>query len=111
MADGAPRHLAEPQKRLGLSPLQLLFLVALLALAGITAVVALLSSDAGPGSRPAAGPTTRAQAATTAATTTTAPATTTTATSTTRPLRPTPGNLLPDMTEPEDSQRRAAQPV
>jgi hypothetical protein len=95
MADDAPRHLAEPQKRFGLSPLQQLFLVALLTLAGITAVVALLSRDAGTGSRPAAGPTTRAQAtttATTAATTTTAPATTTT----TRPLRPTPGNLLPD---------------
>ncbi|HWD42790.1 MAG TPA: carbohydrate binding domain-containing protein [Actinomycetota bacterium] len=96
MADGTPRHLAEPQKRFGLSPLQQLFLAALLALAAITAVVALLSRDAGTGSRPAAGPTTRAQAATTstAATTTTAPATTTTAT--TRPLRPTPGNLLPD---------------
>jgi hypothetical protein len=91
MADSAPRHLAEPRKRFGLSPLQQLFLVALLALAGITAVVALLSRDAGTGSRPAAGPTTRAQAATTAGTaapTTTAPAT--------RPLRPTPGNLLPD---------------
>ena len=99
MADGAPRHLAEPRKRLGLSPLQLLFLVALLALAGLPAVVALLSRDAGPGSRPAAGPTTRAQAATTAstaATTTTAPATSTTAIPTTRPLRATPGNLLPD---------------
>jgi hypothetical protein len=98
MADGAPRHLAEPRRRLGLSPLQLLFLVALLALAGITAVIALLSRDPGSGSRPAAGPTTRAQAATTAgtaATTTTAPAATTTATATTRPLRPTPGNLLP----------------
>jgi hypothetical protein len=92
MADGAPRHLADPRRRFGLSPLQQLFLVALLALAGITAVVALLSRDAGTGSRPAAGPTTRAQAAaTTAATTTTAPAT-----PTTRPLRPTPGNLLPD---------------
>jgi hypothetical protein len=97
MADGAPRHLAEPHRRFGLSPLQLLFLVALLALAGITVVVALLSRDAGTGSRPAAGPTTRAPATTTAgtaATTTTAP--TTTATPTTRPLRPTPGNLLPD---------------
>jgi hypothetical protein len=90
MADSAPRHLAEPRKRFGLSPLQQLFLVALLALAGITAVVALLSRDTGAGSRPAAGPTTRAQAATTA------PATTTTATPATRPLRPTPGNLLPD---------------
>jgi Carbohydrate binding domain len=99
MADGAPRHLAEPRKRLGLSPLQQLFLAALLAMAAITAVVALLSRDAGTGSRPAAGPTTRAQAATTAsaaATTTTDPAATTTATPTTRPLRPTPGNLLPD---------------
>jgi Carbohydrate binding domain len=93
MADSAPRHLAEPPKRFGLSPLQQLFLVALLALAAITAVVALLSRDDGTGSRPAAGPTTRAQAGT-AATTTTAPATT--ATPTTQPLRPTPGNLLPD---------------
>jgi hypothetical protein len=96
MADDAPRHLAEPRKRLGLSPLQQLFLVALLALATITAVVALLSRDAGTGSRPAAGPTTRSQAASTAVTTTTAPAASTTATPATRPLRPTPGNLLPD---------------
>jgi hypothetical protein len=91
MADGAPRHLADPRKRFGLSPLQGLFLVALLALAAITAVIALLGRDAGTGSRPAAGPTTRAQATTTAA-----PTTTTTATPTTQPLRPTPGNLLPD---------------
>ena len=74
MADDAPRHLAEPRKRLGLSPLQQLFLVALLALATIPGGVALLSRDAGTGSRPAAGPTTRSQAASTAVTTTTAPA-------------------------------------
>ena len=84
MAERAPRHLAEPAKRFGLSPLQQLFLVAMLGLAAITAVTALLIRDPGTG-RPAAGPaTTRAQAA--AITATTAPAT--------RPVRPTPGNLL-----------------
>jgi hypothetical protein len=84
MAERAPRHLAEPAKRFGLSPLQQLFLVAMLGLAAITAVTALLTRDPGTG-RPAAGPaTTRAQAA--AITATTAPAT--------RPVRPTPGNLL-----------------
>jgi Flp pilus assembly protein CpaB len=84
MAERAPRHLAEPAKRFGLSPLQQLFLVAMLGLAAITAVTALLTRDPGTG-RPAAGPaTTRAQAAATTATT--APPT--------RPVRPTPGNLL-----------------
>jgi hypothetical protein len=84
MAERAPRHLAEPAKRFGLSPLQQLFLVAMLGLAAITAVTALLTRDPGTG-RPAVGPaTTRAQAAATTATT--APAT--------RPVRPTPGNLL-----------------
>jgi hypothetical protein len=93
MAERAPRHLAEPAKRFGLSPLQQLFLVAMLGLAAITAVTALLTRDPGTG-RPAAGPatTTRAQAAATTATT--APAATTT--SATRPVRPTPGNLLAD---------------
>jgi hypothetical protein len=96
MADGAPRHLAEPSKRFGLSPLQQLFLVSMLGLAAVTAVIALLARDSGTGPERAAGPaTTRAQAA---ATSTTAAATTTTAsgTATTRPLRPTPGNLLAD---------------
>jgi hypothetical protein len=94
MAERAPRHLAEPAKRFGLSPLQRLFLVAMLCLAAITAVIALLTRDPGTG-RPAAGPaaTTRARAA--AATATTAPAATTTAPAT-RPTRPTPGNLLAD---------------
>jgi hypothetical protein len=93
--DGAPRHLAEPSKRFGLSPLQQLFLASLLGLAAVTAVLALLTRDTGGGAERAAGPvTTRAQAATTS---TTAAATTTTAgTTTTRPLRPTPGNLLAD---------------
>ena len=86
MAERAPRHLAEPAKRFGLSPLQQLFLVAMLGLAAITAVTALLTRDPGTG-RPAAGPaTTRAQAAATTATTTPA----------TRPIHPTPGNLLAD---------------
>jgi hypothetical protein len=99
MADGGtPRHLAEPSKRFGLSPLQQLFLVSLLGLAVVTAVIALLTRDRGGGAERAAGPaTTRGQAA---ATPTTAAATTTTAataaTTTTRPLRPTPGNLLAD---------------
>ena len=93
MAARAPRHLAEPPKRFGLSPLQQLFLVAMVSLAAITAVIALLTRDAGNGGRRAAVPgATRAQAATTATTTaavtTTAPAT--------RPIRPTPGNLLAD---------------
>jgi len=98
MAERAPRHLAEPAKRFGLSPLQQLFLVALLGLAAITAVIGLLTRDAGTGGRRAAGPaTTGAQAATTATTsrpaTTTAPASTAPAA---RPIRPTPGNLLAD---------------
>jgi hypothetical protein len=87
MADSAPRHLAEPSKRFGLSPLQQLFLVAMLSLAAITAIIALLTRDTGSGVRRAAGPaTTRAQAATTTPAATSAPATT----------RPTPGNLLAD---------------
>jgi hypothetical protein len=109
MADSAPKHLAEPPRRFGMSPLQQLFLVTLLSLAAISAVLALLTRDTGGGSRGTAGPaTTGAPAPTTAAgpgtTATTAPgASSTTAsgvTSTTvpaaRPIRPTPGNLLAD---------------
>jgi carbohydrate binding protein with CBM4/9 domain len=89
MAARAPRHLAEPPKRFGLSPLQQLFLVAMVSLAVITAVIALLTRDAGNEGRRAAVPgTTRAEAATTATTASTAPAS--------RPIRPTPGNLLAD---------------
>jgi hypothetical protein len=92
MDDSSPRHLAEPSRRFGLSPLQQLFLVAMLSLAAITAVIALLTRDAGTGGRRAAGPaTTRAQAATTAPPST---ATGTSAPATTQPIRPTPGNLL-----------------
>jgi hypothetical protein len=70
----------------------------MLSLAAITAVIALLTRDAGNGGRRAAAPaTTRAQAATTVTTTpaatTTAPASTASAT---QPIRPTPGNLLAD---------------
>jgi hypothetical protein len=98
MAERAPRHLAEPAKRFGLSPLQRLFLVAMLSLAALTAVIALLTRDTGSGRRAAGPTTTQAQAAVTTATT--APATTTTGPATTapatRPIRPTPGNLLAD---------------
>jgi hypothetical protein len=85
-----PRHLAEPARRFGLSPLQQLFLVAMLSLAAISTVIALLTRDTGTGRR-AAPATTRAQAA--ASTATTAPAGTTPAP---QPIRPTPGNLLAD---------------
>jgi hypothetical protein len=91
MADSAPKHLAEPPRRFGLSPLQQLFLVAMLSLATISAVLALLTRDTGTGSRGTAGPaTTRASAPTTASgvTSTTVPVA--------RPVRPTPGNLLAD---------------
>ena len=98
MADSTPRHLAEPSRRFGLSPLQQVFLVALVSLAAVTAVIALLTRDAGNGGRRAAAPaTTRAQAAATATTTT--PTTTPVPASTapaTQPIRPTPGNLLAD---------------
>jgi hypothetical protein len=103
MADSPPRHLAEPPKRFGLSPLQLLFLVAMVGLAVLTAGIALLTRDPEGGRRAAAPATTRSPAA---ATTTTGPAATTTgpaasATTTSsapvaRPIRPTPGNLLAD---------------
>ena len=89
MAARAPRHLAEPPKRFGLSPLQQLFLAAMVSLAVLTVVIALLTRDAGNGGRRAAVPgTTRAPAAATTAPASTAPAT--------RPIRPTPGNLLAD---------------
>jgi hypothetical protein len=92
---GTPRHLAEPARRFGLSPLQQLFLASMLGLAVVTAVIALLSRDDGGGTDGAAGTaTTRAQAAATS--TTAAATTTTTPAATTRPLRPTPGNLLAD---------------
>jgi hypothetical protein len=95
MADSPPRHLAEPSKRFGLSPMQQLFLVAMLSLAAITAVIALLTRDSGSGPRGAAAPaTTRAQTATTAAMATTGPAATSTTTAPS--TRPTPGNLLAD---------------
>ena len=98
MAERPPRHLAEPAKRFGLSPLQRLFLVAMLSLAALTAVIALLTRDTGGGRRAAGPATTQVQAATTTATT--APAATTTGPATTgpvtRPIRPTPGNLLAD---------------
>jgi len=91
MAARAPRHLAEPPRRFGLSPLQRVFLAALVGLAAFTAVIALLTRDAGNGGRPAAAPaTTRAQPATSA------PAASTTAPPATQPVRPTPGNLLAD---------------
>ena len=90
--DGAPRHLAEPPRRFGLSPLQQLFLAALVGLAAVSAVLALLTRDTGTGSRPTAG------AGATGAPATTAPGTTAPgATATTVPaIRPTPGNLLAD---------------
>ena len=99
MADSTPRHLAEPPKRFGLSPLQRLFLVALLSLAAITALIAVLTRDPGSGRRAAAPATTRAQAAATATPATGGPAASATTASTApaaRPIRPTPGNLLAD---------------
>jgi hypothetical protein len=95
MADRAsrPRHLAEPSRRFGLSPLQQLFLVAMLSLATISAVIALLTRDTGTARGPAGPATTRAQAAATTAPATTGPTTTGPAP---QPIRPTPGNLLAD---------------
>jgi hypothetical protein len=87
-----PRHLAEPARRLGLSPLQQLFLVAMLSLAAITAVLALLTRDPASGRREAGPATTAAKAATTV---TAGPGAGTTAPAT-QPVRPTPGNLLAD---------------
>jgi hypothetical protein len=88
MAERAPRHLAEPAKRFGLSPLQRLFLVAMLSLAALSAVIALLTRDPGTGRRGAGTATTRAEAAATTVPPTTA--------ATPQPIRPTPGNLLAD---------------
>ena len=97
MATRAPRHLAEPPKRFGLSQLQQVFLGAMLSLAAITLVIALLTRDAGNGGRRAVAPaTTRAQAATTAAAATTIRAAATTTAPAAQPIRPTPGNLLAD---------------
>jgi len=93
MAERVPRHLAEPARRFGLSPLQQLFLVAMLSLAAITAVIALLTRDTGTARGPAGPATTRAQAAATTAPATTGPTTTGPAP---QPIRPTPGNLLAD---------------
>ena len=95
-----PRHLAEPSKRFGLSPLQQLFLVAMLSLAAITAVIALLTRDAGTGGRPAAGaghhPGPGRRHHRPAATTGPEHGHGDHAPATTRPIRPTPGNLLAD---------------
>jgi hypothetical protein len=91
----SPRHLAEPPKRFGLSHLQLVFLIALVTLAVVTAAIGLAARDGGP---PEAAPaSTRAQAtSTTPASTTAAGTTTVTSVPAARPIRPTPGNLLPD---------------
>jgi hypothetical protein len=102
MADSAPKHLAEPPRRFGMSPLQQLFLVALVSLAAISTVLALLTRDSGGGSRGAAGPATTGARATTTATTapgagsTTASGVPSTTVPAARPIRPTPGNLLAD---------------
>jgi hypothetical protein len=96
MADGAPRHLAEPPRRFGLSPLQQLFLVSLLGLAAISAVLALLTRDPGTRSRPAAGPATTGAPTAPGASSTTAAGPTSTTVPAARPIRPTPGNLLAD---------------
>jgi len=93
--DGAPRHLAEPPRRFGLSPLQQLFLAALVGLAAVSAVHALLTRHTGTGSRPAAGPAAPGAPAATAPGTT-APGATATTVPAARPIRPTPGNLLGD---------------
>jgi carbohydrate binding protein with CBM4/9 domain len=91
----SPRHLAEPPKRFGLSHLQLVFLIALVTLAVVTAAIGLAARDGGP---PEAAPaSTKAQAtSTTPASTTAAGTTTVTTVPAARPIRPTPGNLLPD---------------
>jgi hypothetical protein len=91
MAARAPRHLAEPPRRFGLSPLQRVFLVSLLTLAALTAVIALLTR---PGTEQARAPATTAGQAATTGPAGTGPATTTAPAA--RPIRPTPGNLLAD---------------
>jgi hypothetical protein len=91
MAARAPRHLAEPPRRFGLSPLQRVFLVSMVGLAALTAAIALLTGEE-PGGGPAGAPaTTRGRAAATTAT-----ATSGTAAPAPRPIQPTPGNLLAD---------------
>ena len=87
-----PRHLAESPRRFGLSALQRVFVVSMLALAALTAVIALLTRDLDPGGERAGAPaTSRGQAATSG------PATSGTAAApAARPIRPTPGNLLAD---------------
>jgi hypothetical protein len=96
MATRAPRHLAEPPRRFGLSALQRVFLGAMLALALLTAVIALLTRDADRGGGGAGAPaTSRGQAAATTGPAATGPATSGTAPAA-RPIRPTPGNLLAD---------------
>jgi Carbohydrate binding domain len=89
MAGSPPKHLARPPRRFGLSPLQQLFLLALVTLAAITALLAVATRDPGTGRPAAAPPTSRTPA-------TTAPATSTTAggAPAAQPIQPTPGNLL-----------------
>jgi hypothetical protein len=90
----APRHLAEPPRRFGLSHLQLVFLVTLIALAVVTAAIALATRDTGSGGGgQAAPPATSAKAGATTARASTTTASTAPAA---RPIRPTPGNLLAD---------------
>jgi hypothetical protein len=95
-----PRHLAEPPKRFGLSPMQRVFLLALVGLAAITALIGLLTRDPGPGGRAAAPATTRAgePGPTAGGPATTGPGSAGSATTVpaARPVRPTPGNLLGD---------------
>jgi hypothetical protein len=93
-----PRHLAEPPRRFGLSPLQRVFVASLLGLAALTAMIALLTRDLDTGGGRAEAPaTSRGQAAATTGPATTGPATSGTATApAARPIRPTPGNLLAD---------------
>jgi hypothetical protein len=87
-----PRHLAESPRRFGLSALQRVFLVSMLALAALTAVIALLTRDLDPGGERAGAPaTSRGQAATSGPATSGAAAA-----PAARPIRPTPGNLLAD---------------
>jgi hypothetical protein len=96
MADGAPRHLAEPPRRFGLSTLQQLFLAALVVLAALTAVIGLATRDADDRRRAAAPATTRGTAATTATTAPGGSGTTGSTAPAVQPIRPTPGNLLAD---------------
>jgi hypothetical protein len=93
-----PRHLAESPRRFGLSPLQRVFVVAMLALAALTAVIALLARELDTGGERAGAPaTSRGQAAATSSPPPTGPATSGPATApAARPIRPTPGNLLAD---------------